>query len=718
MAKKKLDKKTSVLEPYFENILVCNNKKLRPFFEIFVHEPDNIVQQNLGTLLGIFEINDTSEDSSYIVNYLISVLKKEYSSRPKRGAVESFEAALHKANLALSKLAEHGNINWIGKINALVAVIERNNLYLSQAGTATAYLLRSKSFTDISEGLASTESEPHPLKTFVNISSGRLEDMDKIIITTDAIFAIFSPEEIKKSALRFTGEKFIQFLKTALGNELERAAVLVVDLKEKEETYQPFYVEKNPVNAFSSAAFSRSEKSSQSSQNETKNAPESDGSSQLQLSGEDTGNAAEKTNHIYIKEAEKVMPEQKRFAEFFLVTSELAGAFWKKFIKLAKVLFRFLAGLVKNIPRPRPKISAPTAPTVVDETITPEKKRLNLKNLKRFSLSALSAISSLKKIGLFLLPSLSRLKKINARLNYQQRLYVILIILFIVFVPLIAMRIQKNIQSKNVQPVAEAPIIVPLARDKNVARVADLNSVLAGENISGVINLGGKFFGLTQTEIINLESQEKFALPPDFGKTKLAAGMDDLNLIFLISPENKLASWSPVSKKFNSDAIIIPENSNITAAGTYLTYLYLIDGKNNQIYRYPRAGSGFGTAVNWLKDSIDLSKISNVALSDNIFAADGTTVTKLFKGKKADFNLETSATPIAPAKVWTKRDSANLYILDTKNSRIVKLDINGNILAQYYNAEIANASGFAIDEPVNTAYFATPNTIKSFSLSQ
>ena len=310
MAKKKLDKRTSTLEPFFENIFVCNNKKLRPFFEIFVHEPENIVQQNLGTLLGIFEINDTSEDSSYIVNYLISVIKKEYSSRPKRGAVESFEAVLRKANLALSKLAEHGNINWIGKINALIAVIEKNNLYLSQAGTATAYLLRSKSFTDISEGLASEESEPHPLKTFVNISSGRLEDMDKLIITTDAIFSVFSPEEIKKSALRFMGEKFIQFLKTALGNELEKAAVLVIDLKEKAEAYQPFYAKKEPVNAFSSAAFSKSPKLSQNEAAGSygaKNAP-------IFSSPDAEKNAdesAEKTNHLYIKEAEKIMPEQK-----------------------------------------------------------------------------------------------------------------------------------------------------------------------------------------------------------------------------------------------------------------------------------------------------------------------------------------------------------------------------------------------------------------------
>lgn len=716
MAKRKSDKKISTLEPFFENIFVCNDKKLRPFLEIFVHEPENVVQQNLGTLLGIFEITDTSEDSSYIVNYLISVIKKEYSSRPKRGAVESFEAALHKANLALSKLAEHGNVKWIGKINALIAAIEKNNLYLSQAGTASAYLLRSKSLTDISEGLASPESEPHPLKTFVNISSGRLENMDKLIIATDAIFNIFSLEEIKKSALRFPAEKFVQFLKTALGNELEKAAVLIADLKEKEPTFQTFYAEKEPVNAFSSEAFSKPAKPARQSQNEAgerfgaKDTRESEDLPQFPLSEKNTEAAAEKNNHIYIKETEKVMPEQKKFAEFIFIISELAGALRKKFTKLIKTFLRFLGGIVKNIRRPRQKFSAPAPLPAAKEAAAPGKN--NFSPLKNFALPA-----GLKKIGLFLLPSFSRLKKISSRLNYQQRLYVALIILFIVFVPLIALKIQKNMQSESIKPVAEVPVIAPLEQDKNVIRVENLNNVLNSENISGVVNLGGKFFGLSQAEIIDLESREKIPLPQDFEKAKLWAGMDDLNLIFLISEKDRLISFSPVSKKFNSDGIIIPESSAISAAGTYLTYLYLIDAKNNQIYRYPRSGSGFGMAANWLKDTIDLSQISSVALSDNIFATDNTTITKLFKGKKADFNLEASATPIAPAKVWTKRDSQNLYVLDSKNSRIIKLDLNGNIISQYYNSEIANANDFTIDEQNNTAYFATPTAIKSFGMN-
>jgi hypothetical protein len=710
MTRRKLDKKISALEPFCENIFVCTNKKLRPFLETFVYEPENVTQQSLGTLLGIFEITDTSEDSSYIVNYLISVIKKEYSSRPKRGAIESFEAALHKANLALSKLAEHENIKWIGKFNALVAIIEKNNLCLSRAGNVSAFLLRSKSFVDISEGLASSEEKPNPLKTFVNISSGRLENMDKLIIVTETIFNVFSPEEIKKSALCFTEENFIQFLKTALNNELEKAAVLVVDIKEKMEPCQSIYAEKKPVNAFSSAAFLKFKKSNQA---------ESRNSFKTQSTKENTKNATEKTNHLYIKESEKIMPEQTKFADFFLTISELTDIFWKKFIKATKKFSHFSINLVKNIFRLRSKILVSTSLPVTEKIITPVKNLEKLRSFKflKFNINISSAASNLKKISFFLFPNFSRLKKINAHLNYQQRTYVVLILLFIVFMPVLAIKIQKNIRSKNIESVAETPLILPLTQDKNVSRVENLNIVFTDKNISGIINLNKKFFGFTNTEILSLENQEKFTLPLDFEKTKLMAGMDDLNLIFLINQKNKLASWSPVSKKFNFEEIVVPENFNVNAIGAYLTYLYLVDGKNNQIYRYPRAGNGFGIMANWLKDTTDLSQTSSITLNDNVFTTDGTNIIKLFRGKKVEFNLESSATTITPAKIWTKRNSQNLYILDAKNSRVVKFDVDGNIISQFYNSEIGLANDFAIDEQNNTIYFATSTAIKSFAMN-
>lgn len=730
MTKKRNDKKTPALEPFLEGVFVCNDKRLKPFIEIFVQEPENVAQQDLGILLGVFEITDFSEDSSYIVNYLISVIKKEYFWRPRRAAIESLEAALHKANLALSKLAEHGNVKWIGKLNALVAIIEKGSLHLSQAGTSSAFLLRSKSLTDVSEGLVVEELEPHPLKTFVNISSGRLEDGDKIIITTGGIFNVFSLEEIKKSALRFPGEKFIQFLKTALGNELEKAAVLVADIKEKEEavTAAP-NVEQKEVNAFSSAAFARNFSSAKADKDLKK---------ELEQAKEKT--SREKNGHIYIKGAESSLPRRDRVAEFFSAAKKKLRLAGKKSLILIKKISGASVQKIKSIflPRPRPNTflnkkkqenkippeaarDSETAAPVAFPKIGTAKLTFLPVFIKSFPLKAGNLWKKIRNSALppihQILPNFLRIRDAAVKMDYQKRLYVALIIIAVIIVPFLALKLQNYVRQKNDKPLADAPVAMPLEQDKNVVRMENLNPVYSGENILAAVNLNGKTFGIAHTQIIDLQNGGAFAIPEDFGQAKLAAGMDDLNLIFLINLENKALAWSPASKKFQTNNIAIPENSDVTAAGTYLTYLYLLDSKNNQIYRYPWATGGFGEKTNWLKDSVDLSQATGMALSENIFVTDGNNLWKLFKGKKQDFALESSATPTAPHKVYARSGNQNIYVLDKQNSRIIKLDLNGNIVLQYFTYQIGNATDFTVDEQNNTAYISTSGNIYSFALN-
>ena len=839
MARAKLEKKINGAVPSFETILVCNDKNLRPFVEAFVFEPENVTQKSLGTLLGVFEITDASEDSSYIVNYLSSVIKKEYFSKPKRTPIDSFEAALHRANLALSKLAEHGNVKWIGKFNALVAIIEKNNLHLTQTGTAAALLLRAKGLTEISENLSPSDLEPHPLKTFVNVSSGRLELQDKLIVSTDGIFEIFSTEEIKKSALRFSGEKFIQFLKTALGHELEKAAVLVIDMLPPDQIESAPAAKKDKTfNAFSQSAFARetvrkpAEIPADTLTNE-KERPEISEQVKQQIKAELQNGQKEspegQPGHIYIKETLEESMAVPPAREYFSVLNEKLDAAKDSLKRVSKRSGRFLLDTAKGISRPKvvspdneisdtvmtpeeiepvasePTIIVPKKPTVAMptkvitpkeiarpkmETVRPTEEAAPEKilpssvaksgppsvfdKLSRFSPQdrpsapesepplqvkigsllqnlnedlrskkilqpliqktklffapkekrqpatlPITATIAAKKTAASLLPDFSKIKNLAARLDQRQRLYAILIILGIIIVPFFGLKLSAYLQSKNAKPIEPpaAAVVLPLAQDKNVVRVASADSVYAENGTLTPVNLNGKIFSVSASQITDLLTKTPTLIPNDFGQVKLAIGMDDLNLIFLLSQDNKIISFSPAVGKFQPNSLSIPANSNITAGGTYLTYLYLVDSKNNQIYRFPRATGGFGAPSNWLKDTVNLSQITGLALSDNIFITDGSTITELFKGQKQNFNLEATATPITPFKVFTKPGFANIYILDKQNSRIAKVDPSGNIVAQYYNSDISNANDFTVDEPNNAAYFSVAGEIKSFQMN-
>jgi len=737
MAKKKAENKITEIEPAFDSVLICNDRKLRPFIEILIQEPENISNQNLGTLIGVFEVTDNSEDSSYIVNYLVSIIKKEYFSKSKRGPIESLESALHKANLALSKLAEHGSISWLGKLNALVAVSERNNLHLSQTGTASAFLLRSKILTDVSEGLAPSESELHPLKTFISVSSGRLEKNDKLIITTDSIFNIFSLEEIKKSSLRFSSQDFVRFLKTALGSELEKAAVLICDLHDRKETSKDKVKRsRKEVNVFSKDAFNKHSDTNKKAEEKI------DQEIKMEIQEEKTDFVDEKTGHIYIKEDAYALPQNQTeiirsaFDGSALYIKSLLSYF-NKLIFRAKII-RFPKKIEENIvvvptekndPAIKNAINkkfqsgsavlaasgkkmASEATKITQKILSDKNKDLFLSILRKIFSILASAVSKM-------MPNFGKLKQIISRMNYQQKLYALLIIILIITVPFFAIKIKTDGDAKKALLLAEQnkPLPIPLEQDKNVVRIENTDLAYSGNNILETINLNGKLFAITGTEIIDLDKNKPSAIPQDFGAPAQITGMNDLNLIFLLNTDKKIISFSPTSDTFQPNNIVIPAEANISSIGTYLTYIYLIDSKNNQIYRYPRAEGGFGDKTNWLKDTTDISGTRDLAMNNSIFLTDGSGITKLFKGKKQDFSIEEVVTPINIDKITLGEQSGNVYILDAQNARIISLDAENKIIAQYYNPEISSATGFAVSEHAEKIYFSNENNVNSITIN-
>jgi len=726
MSKKRTEKRIITLESFFENILVCNDKDQRPYIENFYYEAENITQERLGTLFGILEISDDSEDSSYIVNYLISVIRKEYFSKPKRGAIESLEAALHKANLALSKLAENGSVAWLGNLNAIIAVIEKNNLHLSQAGHNCALLFRNKTLTDISEGLAGEETEPHPLKTFVNVTSGRLENEDKLIITSEVLFDVFSFEEIKKSAIRFSDEEFIQFIRTALSNEVPRAAVLLINMKEKEEIIE---VQSTPeisqINAFSQAAFSR-----QSSVPKVETSPPE----------EILENPKQHNGHLYIKESEVVPAAPKSSFEFFSSFQEKIKTFRPEIkpetlskktnysrpkfrtISLSLLIFfkKIISAAWNGI-----KISLFFIWKLFQIGYYKAKYFYEKYQREKISTETIAEIQEelepQKNIFRKIIPDFSRLKTLASRFSFRQKIIVAIIIILTATVPYYLNKFWSNYEAKKelsrIQSIVPPPP-PPLATDKNVKRLENLTPIFEIQNLTKVINLSNSFFAITNDQVFDLETKEGFTIPTELEKIDLAVPMEDLKIILLINTVNrKVFAFSPIAKKFQANNLPLPIDADITVGETYLTYLYLVDKNANQIYRFPRAEGGFGEKVAWKKDETNLENPTSMAINESLFLSNGQAIQKFFRGKKVDFSIEKTATEIKPQKIWTQRDNENLYVLDNTNSRIIKLDKDGLIISQYYHSEITNALDFSVSESKNQIIFNTENSVQTFNLN-
>ncbi|MFH1175360.1 MAG: hypothetical protein V1698_01400, partial [bacterium] len=179
------------------NELHIESSEMQESCASFVYEPTNIEEASTGNLYITGEIKSSRAQSTYLINSLASIIKKELYRNHHRDSLESFEASLSKANNHLSDIASQGNIDWIGKINMVCALFTQNQLHISHTGSAKILLFRNTVLSHITD--ESPEEAPFPSKTFSNIISGPILAGDKLIFATTGLFRIASLEEIKHS---------------------------------------------------------------------------------------------------------------------------------------------------------------------------------------------------------------------------------------------------------------------------------------------------------------------------------------------------------------------------------------------------------------------------------------------------------------------------------------------------------------------------------------
>lgn len=174
-----------------------------PNCDIFIYEPLNIEEARLGNLYFIAELADKLEESSYLINLLASIIKREYYSKSDRGSFQSLEAGLKKANHALKDLnlnkgGKKNKSNYLNKLNCLCAVLSENQIYLSQMGEFRAFLFRQGSLIDITKKLISISRKTSSIKSFQNIISGKLEWGDKLFFPTIELLHLISTKKLKE----------------------------------------------------------------------------------------------------------------------------------------------------------------------------------------------------------------------------------------------------------------------------------------------------------------------------------------------------------------------------------------------------------------------------------------------------------------------------------------------------------------------------------------
>jgi len=801
------EKKHGAAEPipdvkvWATEISVARNRAVEPYIKTFAFSPENVTQESLGMLVGAFSVSDRSESSEYVVNVIASVVKKEYYANPARGAVESFESTLHRINLALSELVKNGRTSWMGSLHGAIAVIEKEHIHFSATGDGKILLFRSGTLSDIGDGLASEEASSHPLKTFLEISSGRLTPDDCVLLASPEPIELFSPKDLERHANRLLPEgKFVRFLDTAMINDLRAGAVVVLDAKEAERTKEVARQKKpkrkqaeNPeqVNAWSGETFRKAAEERTKDILESYD-PEEDivvpepteiaspASQEIRIQGEIPGNADEHPmvtrirwmledagNSFRNRVSRSIRDTRRKSAEAFdsVSTAVTDAAESAKSVRARLQEERTI--LPKDAPelqgtisfpekrpkrKPAPENDTATA-TRTDERHGNESRIAELLNKasreplptdaesasgpKDFfgkAVSVFSVIGTISRNFLtgYVSPATGKAYRFLCRLSVvvTWRTATLCAMIWRRFLALspkrqlltaaalaflltgIGLMTWKSAPAKKAEPApvvateAPAPDPFPPVGEKNASLATVTPLPATDRDIVTPIYLGDSLYVVTKTGVLDISRNLSYAMPLP-GDIRLAAGMKDLGLIFLLTEQGELYSFAPTNRALVKNAITLPSGFRAASVGSYSTYLYFLEEGTGRIYRFPRADGGFGDGVLWTKSAMP-SDPRSIAVSENIYGSGPSTLTAFSRGTSAgDFAQERPVTPLTITAVCADADLPDRFvILDAPAKRIILSDGKGSILSQSFNDSLVSATACAISRDGTTVAVA------------
>jgi hypothetical protein len=206
------------------------------------------------------------------------------------------------------------------------------------------------------------------------------------------------------------------------------------------------------------------------------------------------------------------------------------------------------------------------------------------------------------------------------------------------------------------------------------------------EDKAFVLNPDGKVYVLT----LDKKSLVKVTLPKKVSNESLVGGYEKNT--YVLNPEEGITRIDDTGKQ---KLVIAKETqwSSISSLQIYNGNIYLLDGGNNALYKYPVTTDGYGDRVSYFKGSyMDMDTNSSFAIDVSVYVANKDIVTKYTAGLKDDFKLTIPGDTVTITKVITHTDQTELYLWDKKNSTLYIATRDGAYERQVSSPSFSQAS--------------------------
>ena len=175
-----------------------------------------------------------------------------------------------------------------------------------------------------------------------------------------------------------------------------------------------------------------------------------------------------------------------------------------------------------------------------------------------------------------------------------------------------------------------------------------------------------------------------------------------------------------IEKKTSGKVIERDENwGEISALQSFAANLYLLDVKNNSIWKYIAADSGFSDRKSYLQSGIGVSLTGKnaLAIDGSVWVLGGSDILKFTAGGNDQFSFKGLSDSISNIDSFSTSDTDRyIYLLDRSLKRILVFDKDGLYYSQYQWDELSKARLIIASELTSEIYVYIDNKIYAIDI--
>jgi hypothetical protein len=713
-------------------LLIYNPDTSEGFADTFVFEPEEKDEERFGRLMILVSFDTKTAKTPEISEAIASIMQNEYYRASEHAPEQQFEAAVKKVNEVLGDLASAGEVSWIGKINCIIAALVDDEIFLTSAGLAPAYLIRRHQLAQLNKDSSSVPLKPNPLKTFENILTGKLLSGDKFAFLSPGVLQYVEKPKLREIVDRFLPDIAARHLQGRLVSFKEKLALaaLITNCDERHpteasSTLSPAAATINrtpippPTSALrtppASGPLARTSRILRSLA--TKTASTTKRRLFPLLRGKKAVLATSPSPSRIVSTAAPAGPISSR--KPYTYTDLRPKSWWKKILIICRQLALKFWDTFARWFRRLPRLSKILFIVVVALVIAFIVSLLAIQSGKRHQ--AQQTIYDNRTAE-----ARTKVESAEAALIYgnDSRARQLLDE---------SEAVATEIQNSRYRNAEAAAILTKIEQDRlrldhitaidRPERIFDFKAL--GEEVQPTaLALSGKYLLSYNADqptlyLYQLDSKKGEALEVKTSGTLRALATDEKEAV-LFSSAPALALYNFSGTEIKEAAAEFPPDQDIQAICLFGRRLYTLDSTHNRIQKYSLTVGGFSKGSDWLEDETSLSGGISLAVDGSLYVlTDNGQLLKFLKGSPADFTLSQLTNPLNhPTRLFTDDTTNNIYILDPAQKRLVVFDKEGALKDQYTSESFNDLKGMAVNEAERKAYLLNGTEILGIMLNE